>query len=227
MPVPLTLAGGCPARAKEGDNLRFSPSCESSSFLRGHGKNRRDETAPGNGRGFFSSVKEHSVLHAPAYTQCQILCCYTCGSVSAGANLARRAKRRSPWGYPCRATLWHVVTEGTCEFRHSLQFIFVGPVYHNTLTNCAALLSPRGPSLCPSGNSPCAAPSVDLTACVAVIYPTLRICGYMDAQSTSCGRKILCRSLIVSVLNNHRALSGKGDSQRWKPWCLPSCAPAA
>ena len=115
--------------------------------------------------------------HAPAYTQCQILCCYTGGSISAGAT------------YPCRATLWHVVTEGTCEFRYSVQFIFVGPVYHNTLTNCAALLSPRGPSLCPSGNSPCAAPSVDLTACVAVIYPTLRICGYMDAQSTSCGRK--------------------------------------
>ena len=73
--------------------------------------------------------------HAPAYTQCQILCCYTCGSVSAGAT------------YPCRATLWHVVTEGTCEFRYSVQFIFVGPVYHNTLTNRAALLSPRGPSL--------------------------------------------------------------------------------
>ena len=58
-----------------------------------------------------------------------------------------KGKRRSPGGYPCRATLWHVVTEGTCGFRYSLQFIFVGPVYHNTLTNCAALLSPRGPSL--------------------------------------------------------------------------------
>ena len=114
--------------------------------------------------------------HAPAYTQCQILCCYTVGSISAGAT------------YPCRATLWHVVTEGTCGFRYSLQFIFVGPVYHNTLTNCAALLS-QGTFSCPSGNSPCAAPSVDLTACVAVIYPPLRICGYMDAQSTSCGRK--------------------------------------
>ena len=97
-------------------------------------------------------------------------------------------QEKVPGGYPCRATLWHVVTEGTCEFRYSLQFIFVGPVYHNTLTNCAALLSP-GTFSCPSGNSPCAAPSVDLTACVAVIYPTLRICGYMDAQSTSCGRK--------------------------------------
>ena len=100
--------------------------------------------------------------HSPAYTQCQILCCYTCGSVSAGAT------------YPCRATLWHVVTEGTCEFRYSLQFIFAGPVYHNVLTNRAALLSPRGPSLCPSGNSPCAALCVDLTTCVAEQYLTLR-----------------------------------------------------
>ena len=115
--------------------------------------------------------------HSPAYTQCQILYCYTCGSVSAGAT------------YPCRATLWHVVTEGTCEFRYSLQFIFAGPVYHNVLTNRAALLSPRGPSLCPSGNSPCAALCVDYTTCVAERYLTLRICGYMDAQSTSCGRK--------------------------------------
>ena len=41
----------CPAGAQEGDNLRFSPSCESSSFpyLRGHGENRRDETAPKRG----------------------------------------------------------------------------------------------------------------------------------------------------------------------------------
>ena len=155
--------------------------------------------------------------HFSTFTQCQILCCYTCGSVSAGAT------------YPCRATLWHVVTEGTCEFRYSLPFIFVGPVYHNTLTNRAALLSPRGPSLCPSGNSPCAAPSVDLTACVAVIYPTLRICGYMDVQSASCGRK--------NPLPFPHSLSSeqppcplrKGEKIRgWKTaGCLPSCAPAA
>ena len=96
---------------------------------------RRDRSEKGNGRGFFLPLGSTVCSHSPAYTQCQILCCYTCGSVSAGAT------------YPCRATLWHVVTEGTCEFRYSLQFIFVGPVYHNTLTNCAALLSPRGPSL--------------------------------------------------------------------------------
>ena len=105
--------------------------------LGGSGANRRPATAAklGYGRGFFLPYGSTVCSHSPAYTQCQILCCYTCGSVSAGAT------------YPCRATLWHVVTEGTCEFRYSLQFIFVGPVYHNTLTNCAALSSPRGPSL--------------------------------------------------------------------------------
>ena len=33
------------------------------------------------------------------------------------------------------------------RIRHLVQFIFVGAVYHNALSNCAALLSPRGPSL--------------------------------------------------------------------------------
>ena len=38
-------------------------------------------------------------------------------------------------------------TDSTCECRRLVQFIFVGAVYHNALSNCAALLSPRGPSL--------------------------------------------------------------------------------
>ena len=120
----------CPAGTQEGDNLRFSPSCESSAFpWRARRKSeRRDRSEKGNGRGFFLPLGSTVCSHSPAYTQCQILCCYTCGSVSAGAT------------YPCRATLWHVATEGTCEFRYSVQFIFVGPVCNNVLTNRAALL---------------------------------------------------------------------------------------
>ena len=38
-------------------------------------------------------------------------------------------------------------TDSTCECRRLVQFIFVGAGYHNALSNCAALLSPRGPSL--------------------------------------------------------------------------------
>ena len=33
-----------------------------------------------------------------------------------------------------------VIPPGTCEFRRLIPFIFVGPVYHNPLTNRAALL---------------------------------------------------------------------------------------
>ena len=40
-----------------------------------------------------------------------------------------------------RYTAWHL------RIRRLVQFIFVSAVYHNALTNCAALLSPRGPSL--------------------------------------------------------------------------------
>ena len=32
------------------------------------------------------------------------------------------------------------ITDGTCEFRRLVLFIFAGAVYHNALTNCAALL---------------------------------------------------------------------------------------
>ena len=139
MPVPLTPAVVSPVRRghKKETTCGFLLLVNLPLSLRGHGENRRDETAPkrGTAEDFFFRWGSTVCSHSPAYTQCQILCCYTCGSVSAGAT------------YPCRATLWHVVTEGTCEFRYSLQFIFVGPVYHNTLTNCAALLSPRGPSL--------------------------------------------------------------------------------
>ena len=42
--------------------------------------------------------------------------------------------------YPCRAIRLHVVTPGTCECRRSAAFILAGPVYHNALKNCAALL---------------------------------------------------------------------------------------
>ena len=99
--------------------------------LGGSGANRRPATAAKLGYGSRVTVAWLS----PPFRSSQTAYCYTGRKVYAGAT------------YPCRATLWHVVTEGTCEFRYSLQFIFVGPVYHNTLTNRAALLSPRGPSL--------------------------------------------------------------------------------
>ena len=130
-----TWLGGSPYPrrwAKRKDNLRFSFLFELlpfPCFLIRRRLPTCDRSEIGNGRGFFlpcfsqpvRSVRYRTATHVVSSTQ--------------GAT------------YPCRATLWHVVTEGTCEFRRLVQFIFVGAVYHNALSNCAALLSPRGPSL--------------------------------------------------------------------------------
>ena len=142
--------------------------------------------------------------HSPAYTQCQILCCYTCGSVSAGAT------------YPCRATLWHVATEGTCEFRYSVQFIFVGPVCNNVLTNRAALLCRtllRVTRLCSRNVSDPA---------------NMRIHG---AQSASMRKKkssaVLLFEAVADLWSAPDSPRERGDSQEGgNRRCLPSCAPA-
>ena len=60
------------------------------------------------------------------------------------------------------------------RIRHLVQFIFVGAVYHNALTNCAALL--------------CRA-CEDFPVCVAVIYLTLRICRDMGAHCAPLRKK--------------------------------------
>ena len=85
--------------------------------------------------------------HAETYSQCQIQYCYTSGLLCAGRDIL--VSRNSLTRY----TAWHL------RIRRLVQFIFVGAVYHNALTNCAALL--------------CRA-CVDLTVCVAVRYLTLR-----------------------------------------------------
>ena len=122
--------------------------------LRGHGENRRDETAPKRGTAedfFFRRGAQCAPIPLPIRSVR-----YSAATQAVPSPQARhkvncpKGKRRSPGGYPCRATLWHVVTEGTCEFRYSLQFISAGPVYHNTLTNRAALYSP-GDLLLPFG----------------------------------------------------------------------------
>ena len=85
--------------------------------------------------------------HVETYSQCRILFCYTGGLLCAGRDIP--VSRNSLTRY----TAWHL------RIRRLVQFIFVGAVYHNALTNCAALL--------------CRA-CVDLTVCVAVGYLTLR-----------------------------------------------------
>ena len=65
MPVPLTPAGVSPARRghKKETTCGFLLLVNLPLSLRGHGENRRDETAPKRGTAEdFSSVGEHSVL---------------------------------------------------------------------------------------------------------------------------------------------------------------------
>ena len=47
-------------------------------------------------------------------------------------------------------------------------------MHNNAQTSCTTLLSPRGPSLAPSDNSPCVAPAETKTACVAARNLALR-----------------------------------------------------
>ena len=61
--------------------------------------------------------------------------CYTCGFIYAERGIT--VPRNSLTRYTAR----HL------RIKRLVQFILVGAVYHNALTNCAALLSPRGPSL--------------------------------------------------------------------------------
>ena len=66
--------------------------------------------------------------HAETYSQCQIQYCYTSGLLCAGRDIL--VSRNSLTRY----TAWHL------RIRRLVQFIFVGAVYHNALSNCAALL---------------------------------------------------------------------------------------
>ena len=172
MPVPLTPARVSPARRghKKETTCGFLLLVNLPLSLRGHGENRRDETAPkrGTAEDFFF----------------------------------RRGAQCAPIPLPIRSVRYSAATQAvqSPQARHKVN--------------------------CPTGNSPCAALCVDYTTCVAERYLTLRICGYMDVQSASCGRK--------NPLPFPHSLSSeqppcppkrKRDSQGWKPWC-PSLCPS-
>ena len=114
----------CPARAQEGDNLRFSPSCESSSFP--WRERRKSERRDRSEKEYGSRVTVAWL--SPPFRSSQTAYCYTGPRVYAGAT------------YPCRATRRHVIPSGTYEFIRSIPFICAGAVYCNTLKVCAALL---------------------------------------------------------------------------------------
>ena len=73
--------------------------------------------------------------HVETYTQCRIPFCYTGRRACAGAT------------YPCCAIREHVIIDSTCENKWHRTLKFAGAVRYNVPKSCAALLSPRGPSL--------------------------------------------------------------------------------
>ena len=125
--------------------------------------------------------------HVPTYSQRQMNYCYTCGFIYAERGIT--VPRNSLTRYTAR----HL------RIKRLVQFILVGAVYHNALTNCAALL--------------CRA-CVDLITCVAERYLTLR---------TGCERHGRKNSLPFpfsqwSHVGNLRRISkqGKGRSSKRK-----------
>ena len=111
-----------------------------------------------------------------------------------------------------RATLlFPVIPEGTCEFRRLVQFILVGAVYNNALTNCATRVC-------------CACK--DETAGVAVMYLTLRISRERHGRKNPLPfphfAAVTCRQSAPDP-PRERGDSQEGGNRR----CLPSCAPAA
>ena len=98
-----------------------------------------------------------------------------------------------------RATLlFPVIPEGTCEFRRLVQFILVGAVYNNALTNCATRVC-------------CACK--DETAGVAVMYLTLRISRERHGRKNPLPYSFSERS---HVGNLRQAIQGKGRSSKRK-----------
>ena len=110
-----------------------------------------------------------------------------------------KGKRESPGGYPCRATLRHVIPSGTCEFRCFAQFILADAVYSHQaseLRNTVMLRLRRAADMCSS------------------TVLTLRICGYIARKARPCGRKNPLPFPYFSqrshVGNLRQTLQGKG-----------------
>ena len=122
----------CPAGAQEGRHLRFPPSCGSPLSLGESGADCRHVTAAkrGTAEDFFSAEDElpsESVLLSNLFA----------GSDSVLLHRPESLRRRGitvPRNSLARCNARHL------RIRRLVQFIFAGAVYHNALSNCAALL---------------------------------------------------------------------------------------
>ena len=103
------------------------------------------------------------------------------------------------------------------RIRRLVQFIFVGAVYHNALTNCAALL--------------CRALRRVARICSSNLSDAANMSGHGSTMCSPTVEKILCRSPIFEAVTCRQSAPDspreRGDSQEGgNRRCLPSCAPA-
>ena len=108
----------------------FPSSLNSDLSLRGHGGKGRTATASKKGerQRIFSTVGEHSVL--PCRNRFAV-------SYNVLLHMWFYLRRR---GITVPRNSWARYNARHLRIRRLVQFIFTGPVYYNTLTNCAALL---------------------------------------------------------------------------------------
>ena len=193
----------CPARAQEGDNLRFSPSCESSSFP--WRVWRKPETGDRCEIGVRQSGYRCVAFSAFSQFTDSVLLHRSATSNRRDITVSRNSLAR------CNAR--HL------RIKHSVPFISVGPVYHNALTCCAALS--------------CRTLRKENHLCSSTVSDTANMRIHERSQAVSAEEKILCRFPFSqrSHVGNLRQTIPKETgrkSEGWKPWC-PSllCARAA
>ena len=120
-------------------------------------------------------------------SQGQITFCYTGGLLCAGRDIS--VSRNSLTRY----TAWHL------RIRRLVQFIFVGAVYHNALSNCAALL--------------CCTQRRVAHMCSSTVSDTANMSEHGSTLCSPTVEKILCRSPVSQrshVGNLRQTLQGKG-----------------
>ena len=90
----------------------------------------------------WNTAEDFSSVCFSTYSQCQIPYCYTYGLLYAGATQGElpEGQEKVPWGIPVLRNSLTRYTARHLRIRRLVQFIFADPIYHNALTNCAALL---------------------------------------------------------------------------------------
>ena len=178
-----------PPRGQKGrDTCGFPSSLDSYlSLVCQSDANQRPATAPKNRNG----SRVTSAYLSPPFRSSQIAYCYTCGLINAECGIT------VPHNSLTRYTVRHL------RIKRLVQFIFADPIYHNALTNCAALS--------------CRALRRVARMCSRTVSGTAYRFRHGSTLCSPTVEKILCRSLFSEqshVGNLRQTLQGKrGDSQ--------------